>query len=209
MLATSNQIFIRLGIPGVSQPQRALVLAPSLEAKLCDEAMGSPQLMQTICYCLCQVLGISGPLEEHQRIDVNDDQVAQALFQTSHFTDFSKMLTSLHSGPKARGQERKEHALIDGSNGDVYRSVLLAIRSDPIATSFTYDEILRRIKAVCLSDSPAGSSVTSCLEQMHKISEGVNPGNPVLAWDGDNLDITDPYFAFFLRSSDKIERLGV
>ncbi|MBO6604379.1 MAG: hypothetical protein JJ949_14210, partial [Roseicyclus sp.] len=183
-------------------------LAPAVERRLCEEAMGSPQLMQTICFCLCQILGVSEPLPQKERVEVEDDAIAKTLRQTSHFTDFSKMLTSLHSGPKTRGQERKEHELVDGTSGDVYRAVLLAIRTDPIAMSFSYDEIMYRIKAVCSSDSPVGSSVTSCLEQMHTITEDLQPGRPVLAWDGDNLDIKDPYFAFFLRCSDKINTIA-
>lgn len=183
-------------------------LAPANVRKISDEAMGSPQLMQTICYCLCNVIGISERIEEHKRIDVSESDLYEALLQTSQFTDFSKMLTSLHSGPKTRGQERKEHSLIDGTQGDVYRAVLLAMRSDPISMSFSYDDIMNRIKNVCLEGSPVGSSVTSCLEQMHIITEGLQPGKPVLAWDGGMLDITDPYFAFFLRCSDKISRLN-
>ncbi len=182
-------------------------LAPEVENRLCDEAMGSPQLMQTICYCLCQVLAIREPLHEHKRIEIGGAEILQALTQTSHFTDFSKMLSSLHSGPKTRGQERKEHELVDGTRGDVYRTVLLAIRADPIAMSFSYDDIMARIRAVCSADSPVGSSVTSCLEQMHLITESLQPGRPVLAWDEDNLDITDPYFAFFLRCSEKIKTI--
>lgn len=183
-------------------------LAPKVEERLCDEAMGSPQLMQTICYCLCQVLNIREPLGKHKRVEVGEAEIFKALTQTSHFTDFSKMLSSLHSGPKTRGQERKEHELVDGTRGDVYRAVLLAIRADPIAMSFSYDDIMARIRAVCTADSPVGSSVTSCLEQMHLITESLQPGRPVLAWDGDNLDITDPYFAFFLRCSEKINTIA-
>jgi len=182
-------------------------LAPSLAKRLAEEAMGSPQLMQTICYCLCQTLNISQTLPEHKRVEVSEAQIQSALKQTSFFTDFSKMLSSLHSGPRTRGQERKEHNFSDGSAGDVYRSVLLAIRADPIGMSFTYDNIMTRVKSVCTGDSPVGSSINSCLEQMSLISEELQPGRPVLAWDGDNLDVTDPYFAFFLRSSDKIENL--
>jgi hypothetical protein len=163
--------------------------------------------MQTICYCLCQTLNISQTLPEHKRVEVSEAQIQSALKQTSFFTDFSKMLSSLHSGPRTRGQERKEHNFSDGSAGDVYRSVLLAIRADPIGMSFTYDNIMTRVKSVCTGDSPVGSSINSCLEQMSLISEELQPGRPVLAWDGDNLDVTDPYFAFFLRSSDKIENL--
>ncbi len=185
-----------------------IYLAPEIENRLCDEAMGSPQLMQTICYCLCNVLQIYEPFREIESIEINEEKISESLLMTSQFTDFSKMLSSLHAGPKTRGQERKEHNLVDGSMGDVYRAVLLAICSDPITMSFTYDDIIMRVRTVCEGDNPVGSSVTSCLEQMHKISDGLQPGRPVLAWDGDNLDITDPYFAFYLRSSDKLKKLG-
>ena len=177
-------------------------LARPVVKRLASEALGSPQLMQTICYSLCQVLRV------HARIAVDDAQILEALRLTSHFTDFSKMLSSLHSGPKTRGQERKEHNFLDGTKGDVYRAVLLAISADPISMSFTYDDLLARVKSVCIGDSPVGSSVTSCLDQMHLVSEGLQPGSPVLAWDGAVLDITDPYFAFFLRSAEKLQKLG-
>lgn len=183
-------------------------LPPAVITKLSDEALGSPQLMQTICFCLCQVLEVIEPRKKHQRIDVTEDQISETFKRTSNFTDFSNMLSSLHSGPKTRGQERKEHSFVDGSKGDVYRAILLAIRSDPISMSFNYDELLTRVKAVCINDSPVGSSVTSCLEQMAIITENTQPGRPVLAWDGNTLDITDPYFAFFLRSADKIRALA-
>ena len=176
--------------------------------RLCNEAMGSPQLMQTICFCLCQVLAITEPFRNFENIEVDERQLSAALSQTSSFTDFSKMLSSLHAGPKTRGQERKEHQFFDQTRGDVYRAVLLAIRKDPIAMSFTYDQLLARISAVCIGESPSGSSVTSCLEQMNSITEEIQPGRPVLAWDRTNLDITDPYFAFFLRCSDKIIAMG-
>ena len=80
----------------------------------------------------------------------------------------------------------------------------MAMKSDPIKMSFSYDDVLARVQSVCIGDAPVGSSINSCLEQMHIISENVQPGRPVLAWDGDNLDVADPYFAFFLRSSEKL-----
>ena len=176
--------------------------------RLCNEAMGSPQLMQTICFCLCQVMGITKPFANLKNIEVHEEQLSEALSQTSSFTDFSKMLSALHAGPKTRGQERKEHQFIDHTRGDVYRAVLLAIRKDPILMSFTYDALLARIRAVCIGEPPSGSSVNSCLQQMNSITEETQPGRPVLAWDESNLDITDPYFAFFLRCSDKIIAMG-
>lgn len=74
--------------------------------------------------------------------------------------------------------------------------------------SFTYEDIMKRVKGVCKASSPVGSSIMSCLEQMNLLSESSRPGRPVLVWDGDRLDVTDPYFAFFLRCSDKITTLA-
>lgn len=176
--------------------------------RMCQEAMGSPQLMQTICFNLCLTLGFSEPFPTLTKVKVTDDHINRTLDQTSQFTDFSKMLASLHSGPRTRGQERKEHAFTDGTTGDVYRAVLLAIRSEPISMSFTYDDIMERVRRVCTLNAPVGSSVTSCLEQMHTLAEVLQPGQPILVWDGDTLDITDPYFSFFLRCSNKINELA-
>lgn len=183
-------------------------LAPAIATRLSIEAMGSPQLMQTICFNLCQALGLTETIKVQSRIDVSEDQIKSALKQTSRFTDFSKMLTSLHSGPRTRGQERKVHQFTDSSQGDVYRAVLMAMKADPVRMSFSYDDVLARVKSVCEGEAPVGSSINSCLEQMHIISENVQPGRPVLAWDGDNLDVADPYFAFFLRSSEKLTTIA-
>jgi hypothetical protein len=184
-------------------------LATPIVTRLTGEALGSPQLMQTICYHLCSVLGLDEKLPEHKRLDIDDHQIKKALLSTSQFTDFSKILSALHAGPRTRGTERKFHKLIDNSSGDVYRTVLLALKQQPVSLSFTYDEILSRVRSVCYdNDIPAGSSITSCLEQMQTIAESIQPTSVILAWDGDNLDIVDPYFAFFLRCSEKLNSLS-
>jgi hypothetical protein len=55
--------------------------------------------------------------------------------------------------------ERKEFHFIDGTRGDVYRCLLLAMKADPPLLAFKYDEMLRRTQALCKGASPAGSSV--------------------------------------------------
>jgi hypothetical protein len=118
------------------------------------------------------------------------------------------MLTALHTGARTRGTERKIHDFHDGSKGDVYRAILLAIKNDPATLSFSYDDILQRVKNVCAGEAPVGSSITSALEQMRIIGEEVAPGASPLSWDGDALDIADPYFLFFLRCSEKLKHLA-
>uniref|UniRef100_UPI001B3097FC hypothetical protein n=1 Tax=Rubellimicrobium arenae TaxID=2817372 RepID=UPI001B3097FC len=183
-------------------------LAPALEKRLADEAFGSPQLMQSICMNLALVIGVKERLAEHVRMDVTEEMVKDTLLRTSSFVDFSKMLRDLHIGAKTRGTERKEHDLIDGSRGDVYRAILLALKQDPAKLALSYDDITTRVRDVCISDAPSGSSVNAALSQMHTIAENLQGSTSPLSWDDPMLDIVDPYFLFFLRCSNKLEQIA-
>jgi hypothetical protein len=122
-------------------------------------------------------------------------------------TDFSTMLSVLQAGPKQRGTERKQYSFTDGSKGDVYRCLLLALKADPPQLSFRYDELLRRSTATCKDESPVGSSVAESLLQMSKLARSVQSA-PVIEWDEDVLDIVEPYFLFFLRCSPFLNRFN-
>ena len=107
--------------------------------RLAKEAFGSPQLMQTMCLHMCFNLGIAETLPAPSTIQVSGDRLKAVLRQTSSTTDFSSLVDALHSGPKQRGQDRRQYIFSDGSEGDVYRSVLLALTMDPPNLSFRYD----------------------------------------------------------------------
>jgi hypothetical protein len=182
-------------------------VAPSIMKKLIAEAFGSPQLMQAICLNFCLENGILKTVSEQKRIEVDFVTLQNVLERTSTMSDFSSMFAALHSGPRQRGVERKEFRFYDGSKGDVYRCVLLAMKADPPRLSFRYDEMLKRTQAVSLGESPVGSSVAQALMQMDKLAATVQE-HPVIEWDEDVLDIVEPYFLFFLRSSSILSRLG-
>jgi len=173
-------------------------LAPDVLTALAREAFGSPQLMQAICLNFCFDTEILETLESHQRIQIDPATLRQIFERTSTTTDFSTMLSTLHAGPKLRGTERKIFEFTDGTQGDVYRCVLLAMKADPSRLSFRYEEMLRRSREVCKEDSPAGSSVSESLSQMAKLAKTIQTA-PVIEWDEDVLDIVEPYFLFFLR----------
>lgn len=183
-------------------------LAPRIERRFAEEAFGSPQLMQSICLNLALVLDTKDTLGDLTRMEVDPNRVTDTLRRTSAFADFSKMLRDLHIGAKTRGTERKEHDLIDGTKGDVYRAILLAMKQEPAKLSFTYDEITTRVRESCVGDAPTGSSVNAALTQMHSIAENLQPGTSPLSWDDPTLDIVDPYFLFFLRCSDKLRQIA-
>ena len=183
-------------------------LADDVEQRFAEEAFGSPQLMQSICLNLAIVLGAQETFQHQKNVAINGEMVIDTLRRTSAFADFSKMLRDLHIGAKTRGTERKEHDLIDGTRGDVYRAILLAMKQDPAKLSFTYDEITTRVREICKGDAPTGSSVNAALTQMNVIAEIVQPNNSPLSWDDPTLDIVDPYFLFFLRCSEKLSQIA-
>lgn len=174
--------------------------------RLAKEAFGSPQLMQAMCLNLALAKGLADQLSSTTQINVTDSDFKQAFELTSAGANYQSLLESLHSGPRQRGTERKEFQLTDGSKGDVYRATLLAIRSDPGQLSFTYDEMQKRVRAVCSDEVPVGGSITRSLEQMDEIAVAHEP--KAIEWVDDVLDIVDPYFLFYLRASRKFEKLA-
>jgi hypothetical protein len=182
-------------------------IAPPILKALTDEAFGSPQLMQAICLNFCFENKIDEALPEQKRLEVDFVMLQKVLERTSTMTDFSSMLSVLHSGPRQRGVERKVFSFVDRSKGDVYRCILLAMKADPPRLSFPYDEMLRRTRAVSEGESPVGSSVNQALMQMETLAATVQEA-PVIEWDEDVLDIVEPYFLFFLRCSPYLSRLA-
>jgi hypothetical protein len=181
--------------------------APTVLRALAVEACGSPQLMQAICLNVCFEMEIEDTAPTDQRMEIDTNGIRLVLERTSVTSDFTTMLNSLHSGPKQRGTERKQFQFVDGTSGDVYRCVLLALKSDPAILSFPYDEMLKRTRQICKGDSPVGSSVSESLLQMHKLANAIQ-STPVIEWDEDVLDVVEPYFLFFLRCSPALERLA-
>jgi hypothetical protein len=184
-------------------------LAPNVEAQLAQEAFGSPQLMQSICLTLCFEKSWEEALPAHVRVDFDQAALTKAFERTSLTADYSTVLEALHRGPRQRGTERKVFALTDNSLGDVYRCVLLAIARDEPRLSLPYEQMMERARSVCLNgESPVGSSVSEALQQMHKIVNELSAEESVLEWDEEVLDISAPYFLFFIRRSDKLQRLA-
>lgn len=176
--------------------------------RLANEAFGSPQLMQTLCLNLCFETDARERGELRRDIVVETDVMENVLVRSSMFADYSTLVENLHGGPKERGTERKSFQFVDGTRGDVYRSVLLAIALDPVAQTFRYDDVLSRVKQVCVGETPVGSGIAASLLQMQKITLKIAPDSQILEWDEDTLNVIEPYFLFYLRCSDKLLALG-
>ena len=175
--------------------------------RLTSEAFGSPQLMQSMCLQACFYFDVGKTQKDPRRLDADQAAFKKILEHTSATTDFSSLLEALHAGPKLRGQTRTQYDFSDGSSGDVYRCVLLALSKEPPALSFRYDEIYKRTRDVCVGSAPVGSSVNEALAQMAKLADTVQPSAKVVEWSMDVLDIADPYFLYYLRCSPRLPKM--
>jgi hypothetical protein len=189
-------------------PALNMDISPGVLSKLAHESFGSPQIMQSLCLNLCFVKDVKHKLETLQRVDILESDIREIFRRTAAFSDWSSLLSEIHSGPRQRGTERNVFKLSDGSLGDVYRVVLMSLIRDPAKLSLRYDEILSRVREICDGESPVGSSINAALEQVAKLSKDMNDGNPVIEWDEDVLDIVEPYLLFYMRGADKMEQLG-
>jgi hypothetical protein len=87
--------------------------------------------MQRVCLNICINLGVNKTYEVSRYVGESEINLKEVLAVTSTSADFKTLLTTMHRGPKTRGTERNKYKFIDGSRGDVYRCILLAIRQDP------------------------------------------------------------------------------
>lgn len=174
---------------------------------LAREAAGSPQLMQQICLHACFAMNIRERLTSRSTISFSGDNLNTIFQQTSSSTDFRSLVDVLDAGPPTRGTERRIYKFRDGTEGDVYRCVLKAIASDPPQLSFAYDELTKRTQLICVGESPVGSSVIGTCHHIAKLAEDKFPNERVIDWDEQKLvlDVPDPYLAFYLRWSGRLQ----
>jgi hypothetical protein len=118
----------------------------------------------------------------------------------------------MHQGPKTRGTVRRLHKLVDGTEGDVYRVLLLALAHGTPTMSLPYTTLMEKIEAVCTGDVPSGGSIIQSCRQLDTIAKRIAPTERILEWDDQELtgtmSVVNPYFLFYLRCSRKLETLG-
>jgi hypothetical protein len=187
-------------------------ITPQQAMRLAEEACGSPQLMQRICLDVCFDRGFHQEQKEKVALDLDSVRLQSILEQSSTHADFGTMVANMHQGPKTRGTERRMHKLIDGSEGDVYRVLLLALARGDATITLPYNTLMEKIKAVCTGDLPSGGSIIQSCRQLDTIAKRIAPTERVLEWDDQELtgtmSIVNPYFLFYLRCSRKLQTLG-
>ncbi|MBS7791354.1 hypothetical protein KTR66_15235 [Roseococcus sp. SDR] len=175
---------------------------------LARNACGSPQLMQRICLNLCVQLQVKNGYIVKRYVSKHEINLKEVLAVTATSADYKTLVTTMHQGPKTRGVERNKYNFVDGSRGDVYRCILLAIQQDPPVMAFRYDILMERVKAVCIGDSPVGRGVTEACSQLSNFASADRTVEFDTDADVETFYISDPYWLFYLRCSPKLGELA-
>src|SRR5690606_6133810 len=133
---------------------------------------GSPQLMQAICLQMCLHLGIVETQVPAVEVSLTPAQRKAILGATSTMTDFRSMVRALIAGPKTRGMERRSYPFADGGQGEVYLAVMRAIALDPPRLELDYEELTGRVRRLCPTDAPPGSSIVGSGFHLAEIAAG-------------------------------------
>lgn len=208
----SQDDLVAIGANGF-QKLNATLSSATLEA-LSLESAGSPQLMQLICLHVARFLGIDERLKDPAKFQLDVSQIRKVLLGTHSLIDRGKIFGILDRGPDERGKSRKRYSIHALDKGDNYEIALAAISLSPPAAELVWnsnaDNILKRIDKICKNSSakPAKNQIIKAISQMQALAEKHMPRQPIIEWsDGTGLHILDPYFLFYLRWSEKYEKV--
>lgn len=167
--------------------------------RFAEEAYGSPHLMQEFCRGLCVQERILETLPSAKTLAPADPGLFRAIAEGTGKVIFDK----LAKGPRQRS-DRKPRPLIVGGEADIYRVVLLALaRLAPGMERVDYELLRGAIRQTLAAEIPQAHEVSRVLEKMAEIASSDEASTPVIDWDKEDqeLHVTDPFFAFFLKWS--------
>jgi hypothetical protein len=176
--------------------------------RLAQNACRSPQLMQRVCLNVCNNLQVKQACEITRYVGDNEIDLPNILATTSTSADFKTLVQTMHTGPKIRGQERNKFYFTDGSRGDVYRCILLAVKQDPPLMELPYSVLMERIRSICLEDVPVGRSVTEACGQISSFAAADRTVEFDTDAEVETFYVSDPYWLFYLRCSPKLASLA-
>lgn len=165
------------------------------------ESYKSPHLMQEFCYHLCLENNIEVKQDIPTQLHVPLDY--EYFFREIVETSTSKVIyEKLVSGPPSR--ERKERYFKNGSEGDIYQAVMIALSELLDLTPITTDDIRRKLQDILEPRSvPQKNQISNVLSQMTKIAKDDIEGEPAIDYQDESIFIVDPFFSFYLKWCEK------
>ncbi|SDS62781.1 ATP-binding protein [Pseudomonas oryzae] len=184
-------------ISSIGFPLLNVEVIDTVSERMAEESYGSPHLMQEFCSELARQNSIEKTLPQKITINSISDDVFRKIANNTGKVIFEK----LAKGPRQRS-DRKPRPLAAGGKADIYKVVLLALaKISPGMQRVNYEVLRAAIKETLLTEIPQAHEVSRVLEKMSEIASNDEASTPVIDWikADQELYITDPFFAFFLK----------
>ncbi len=184
-------------IPNIGFPLLNVSITKYAVESLTSEAYGSPHLIQEFCREVCRDIGIAQTTKVKKHVRTIDNKLFKDIAENTGKTIFDK----LAKGPRQRS-DRLQRPLKGDGNADIYKVVLLALsKLSPGMEKVDYEQLRLAIKEILADKIPQANEVSRVLKKMSEIASSDEASTPVIDWQEDDqqLHITDPFFAFFLK----------
>lgn len=165
-----------------------------------SESYKSPHLMQDFCYWLCRVNKIreKQPFKQQLPEDVDFEDFYLRLVKDHASKD---LYDKLVAGPP---RDRKQREFQNGSEGDIYYAVMIALSYLTHETEITVDTVREKLKEILVPSSmPNKTQVNQVLQKMSDLAKDHTNREPAIDFQGDRVYIVDPFFSFYLKWSEK------
>lgn len=184
--------------------------SPELRKLLCDEALGSPQLMQFLCLQICFGLGLREVASQPRNLSPANQLAEKVLSDAARSIDHRVLAEAIVQGPSERGSSRKDYEYKQGGFGDIYSCIVSAFFQDPPLRSIPLNEIMSRLEELLIAPLPPRANVLDTCRRMARIAQKLSPLDYAIDWheESQRLEILDPYFLFYLRRV-SLERIRI
>ncbi|WP_131922542.1 MULTISPECIES: hypothetical protein [unclassified Curtobacterium] len=169
--------------------------------RLAAESRGAPAIMQALCLeYVTEVLEIW--------------QTATPKVSATAPTDWGSFLESMASdrkpsafgaliqGKDTRGTFRAARQLHDGGVTDIYGAIFLTLSRMGVVDHVSKFDLAHKMTQL-ISDAPTASTISGTLHNLADVAEKHRGhGDPALTYQDPELQILDPFFAFYLAHGD-------
>lgn len=172
-------------------------VAGDLMARMAEESIHSPQLMQSICLNI-------GLLPESADI-ITEKMIEESCRFTCMNLPYTDVVRVLKSGPSTRGQQRLRYTLKDGNRLDIYGLILKILADNPPLIELSIEELMERIKNNMEGNNADEKNIVKqqkvkdSLKNWQKMLESQGSLYQVLEWKDDRIYILDNMFLFYIR----------
>lgn len=162
-----------------------------LIARMAEESIHSPQLMQSICLNI-------GLLPENTEI-ITEEMIEESCRFICINQPYADVVRVLKAGPPTRGQQRLKYTLQDGSRRDIYSLILKILADNPPLIKLPLDELMERMKKNVKDTVIKPQKIKDSLKNWQKVLESQGSLYQVLEWKDDVIYMLDNMFLFYIR----------